>query len=593
MRPLEPIEILPGLYTIQTDRGSKNRWKNGNKVRFHKGMPQKLGGWEASGEETFVGVCRGISDWQSLATERLIALGTHLKLYVQASGSYHNITPLSSSGTFANNPITTTSGSVSVNIAHVGHGRLVGDYVVIAGATAVGGITLSGEYQVHHVSNSDNYSVIHSSAATSGATGGGAAVTYKYEIAVGNSSSLYGKGWGAGAYSESTWGTPRTASNFLSSARIWSLDQWSEDLIACPRGGGIYVWDTSAGTSSRATLISGAPSTAKAIFVSPENKHLVALGAHSGTANDPLLIRWSTSEDYTNWTAASTNSAGQKRLSTGNEIMCGVKSNKEILIFTDSHLWTMVFTGPPNVFSFTPIGKNGGIRGQNAACEHSGIVYWMSEKDFYFYDGSAAKVLPCDVWPTIFENANYVQRAKTFAGVNGRFGEIWWFYCSELATECDRYVVYNTMDATWTFGTLNRTAFIGDSALFSVPFATDENGVMYDHETGVDANGSAMESSLESYDVEIGNGDYMVQVGMMVPDFKVLTGSISMQLKAKKYPQDTETVSDSTLTILPGTKFVNPRVKGRQISVAFTASAVGDNWRLGTMRFGAREHGKK
>lgn len=592
MRPLEELEILPGLSTVQTDRGSKGRWKDGDKVRFHKGMPQKLGGWVKAEEDGFLGVCRALLDWQSLASEKLMALGTNQRLYVYTGGAFSNITPYSSTGTFANNPITTVNGSAVVTIAHIAHGRNQGDYVDISGASAVGGITISGEYSVTAVVNSDSYTITHSAPATSAATGGGAAVSYSYELGIGQESSTYGTGWGSGSWSELTWGTPRTVSSFLSSARIWSLDTWGEDLVGCPRGGGIYLWDTSVGVSSRAAVIAGAPETAKAVFVSPENQHLVALGAHSGVSSDPLLIRWSSSENYGDWTPSSINSAGAKRLNTGNEIMCGVKANKEILIFTDSHLWTMVFVGPPNVFAFGVAGQNGGIRGQNAAREYNGVVYWMSEKDFYYYDG-APKELPCDVWPTVFDNINFVQRGKTFAGVNRQYGEIWWFYCSAGSSEVDRYVTYNVDERAWSFGTMARTAYVGDSSIESVPYGTSPDGYLYDHETGVDADGAAMEATLESYDIEIGNGEMLAHVGMMVPDFKVLTGSISLSLSAKKYPHSQSPSSSTTVTITQDTEYINPRIKGRQVSMSFRSSALGDDWRFGTMRAGVRGHGKK
>lgn len=592
MRPLEELEIQPGLATVQTDRGAKARWKNGNKVRFHKGMPQKIGGWEKADTDGFLGKCRALIDWQSLASEKLMGLGTHKRLYIYTGGTFTNITPYSSTGTFANNPIYTTNLSADVTIRHVAHGRNQGDYVTISGAVAVGGITISGEYSVTSVTDSDNYVITHGSAATSTvAGGGGAAVAYLYELGAGQESSTYGTGWGSGTWNESTWGTARTVSSFLSTARIWSLDTWGEDLIACPRGGAVYVWDTSVGVSARAAVISGAPSTAKAILVSPENKHLIAVGAHTGAVNDPLLIRWSTSEDYTNWTAAATNSAGQKRLSTGNEIMCAVKANKEILVFTDSHVWTMIFSGPPNVFDFNNLGGNGGIRGQNAAREYNGVVYWMAEKDFYYYNGTV-NVLPCEVWPTVFGNTNFVQRAKTFAGVNIKYGEIWWFYCSGTESEVDRYVTFSVQEGVWSFGTMTRTAYVGDSTLQSVPYATGADSYLYDHETGVDEDGAAMTSTLESYDIEVGNGDMMAHVGMIVPDFKVLTGSISLTLNAKKYPHSQSRAS-TTMTITEDTKYVNPRIKGRQISMSFSSSAVGDNWRMGTIRAGVRPHGKK
>lgn len=590
---LKDLQIAPGLYTIQTDRGAKGRWKDGDKVRFRHGMPEKIGGWLKSGLLTFLGFCRQLIDWQSLALEKFIGLGTHLKLYVWKAGVYYDITPIRASGTLGADPFTTTDTSAVVVVAHVAHGTITGDFVRFSGASAVGGITIDGEYNVTEVLDVDSYTITHSSAATSSATGGGAAVTYEYEINVGAAHSIYGLGFGAGAWSASTWGTARTISNFLTSARIWSLDNWGEDMVGCPRDGGIYVWDASVGTVARATVISGAPTTAKSILTSPENRHLIALGAHNGSFLDPLLIRWSTSEDYTDFVPSSANSAGQKRLDTGNEILCGIKGRKEVLAFTDSHLWTMAFAGPPQTFNFDNMGQNGGIRGPNAAIEVNGVTYWMGEKDFFFYDG-AIRVLPCDVHPTVFGDIEFVQRLKTYAGYNRQFGEIWWFYCSEGEVEVDRYVAFNIEERLWSFGALSRTAFLGDSDIFLVPYATATDGFLYDHETGVDDHQSAMTTSLESGDVELGDGNMLMLVNKVVPDFRTLTGSVTMRLQGKKYPHSSSYESDSgNLPVSSNTEFLNPRIKGRQVTLSISSSAVGDAWRMGTNRVALKQYGKK
>jgi len=370
--------------------------------------------------------------------------------------------------------------------------------------------------------------------------------------------------------------------------------------VACPRDGAIYVWDTSVGTSTRAAVISGAPASAKLVMVSPENRHLIAFGAHNGSYLDPLLIRWSTSEDYTDFVPDNSDSAGQKRLDSGNEILTAIKGRKEMQVFTDADLWAMAFIGPPNTFSFDRIGQNGGIRGPNAAIEVHGVTYWMGEKDFFYYDGSI-KVLPCDVHPTVFGKAadgysgsNLVQRNKTYAAFNRAFGEVWWLYCSEAETEVDRYVAFNVEEKTWTFGTLARTAFVGDSDIFLVPYATGTNGYIYDHETGDDDDTAAMTASLESGDVEIGEGGMLMIVTAIIPDFKRLTGNVSMRLQAKKYPHSSSYESDSgNLTVNSATKFVNPRVKGRQVTLSLSSSAVGDSWRMGTNRVGLKPYGKK
>ena len=592
MGKLVPLDVAPGLYTIDTDRGSKNRWKDGNHVRFWRGLPQKIGGWTVSGSTTFLGKARGVIDWQALNVQKIIGLGTHLKLYARIGSTFSDITPLRESGTLGADPFAMVNLSTTVTVSDTTHGNLAGDYVNFSGATAAAGITVNGAYTVVSVTNSNVYTITHSVAATSTASGGGAAVGYQYEISVGAENTIVGLGYGAGAYSESTHGTERLISSFLAMARIWSLDNWGEDLIACPREGGIYRWDASTGVGTRAAVISGAPSSARAILVSPENRHLIALGAHDGTANDPLLIRWCSSEDYATWTATATNTAGDKRLDSGNEIYCGVKTSKETLIFTDKALYVMSFDGPPYTFGFSSMGPNGGLAGPNAAREMDGRIFWMGNKEFFVYDG-AVRVLQCDVLNHVFDDINWVQKAKVFAGSNRRYGEIWWLYCTSAATECDVYVIYNTIENHWSYGTLARTLIVGDSDTFSNPYAAGTNGYLYDHEFGTDDDTAALSTSLKSWDAEIGEGEYMMQVRRVIPDFETLTGSVSLVLNAKEYPGSTETLSSTTQTLSSSTKFVNPRVRGRQVSVSLSSSALADNWRMGTLRLDLVPHGKK
>lgn len=590
MGDLKDLNIRPGLYTIDTDRGSKGRWKDGQWVRFFLGMPEKMGGYAKIGSTTFVGICRALIDWVSLIQSRIIGVGTNKKLYAWTSNVYTDITPLETSGTLGLNPITTTNGSTSVNIQDTAHARLVGDYVTFGGATAVGGITVDGEYTVTTVVDADNYTITHSAAATSGATGGGAAVTYAYQIHIGSADSVAGLGWGAGTYGTSTYGTARSTSSFLNLARIWSLANWGEDLIACPRELGIYLWDRSVG--GRAAAISGAPSTARAIFVTDENRTLVALGAHDGSADDPMLIRWCDEEDYSTWTADEDNTAGEKRLDAGSELYCRVPGRNENVIFSDTFAWSMRFIGPPYTFGFDEIGRNGGLRGPNAATSLQGIVYWMGKGQFYFYDGRI-KVLPCEVLNRVFDSFNESQRAKVFAGVNVKFGEVWWLYPSADATECDRFVIYNANEGHWVFGNLARTAMIGDSKTFTLPYMAGTDGYLYDHETGTDGDTLAIASYIESADVEVDDGSVMLLIRKLVPDFERIAGSLAVTMRAKKYPHATASVTKSVGTITPTKAFLNPRIKGRQVSIRLDTTSTGDDWRMGKLRIDAKPYGKR
>lgn len=590
--PLKNLKIAPGLYTLDTARGSVGRWINGNWVRWWRGLAQKIGGYTRNGSSTFTGICRGAADWISLALAKYISLGTHLKLYIWDAGTYYDITPIRSTGTFANDPFAVTDTLTTVVVTHVGHGALDGAYVTIAGATAGGGITISGEYQITYI-DANSYSITHSSAATStDSTTGGAAATYAYQINPGVAASVAGYGWGAGTYGASTWGTARPTSVILAMARTWSLDTWGEDLIANPRGGGIYVWDTSAGTGTRATVISGAPSTARAIFVSEENRHLVALGAHDGSADDPMLVRWSTSEDYTDFAPSDLDTAGEKRLDGGTEIYCPVKTRTGTLIFTDASLWLMTFEGPPYTFGFDQKGSNGGIRGPNAAKNVKDKVYWMGANDFFVYDGSI-NVLPCDVLNYVMDDINSDQSAMVYAGANKNFGEVWWLYPSAASSECDKYVLYNTLENTWAFGSLARTVYIGDSTVFSNAYATGADGYLYDHEYGVDGNGSAINATLESGAIEIGEGEQIMHISGVIPDFEQLTGTMALTMTSKKFPHSQQSRTKGPYSITSTTEQIHPRMRGRQIELSLSLNEVGGDFRMGTLRVDVKAHGKR
>lgn len=588
---LVPLDIMPGLYTLKTDRGAKNRWRSGDHVRWFRGVPQKIGGWTKTIAASFLGICRGMLDWQSFSFEQLIGLGTHLKLYIQKGGVFYDITPILSSGTFANNPYATTNASSSVTVNHVAHGRSVGDYIHFAGASTFNNVTMNGDFSVVSVIDADNYTITATTTANATGSGGGAACTYQYEISIGNANSGSGLGWGAGAWGSSTWGTARASSSFISLCRIWSIDTFGEDMVACPRGGGIYTWDASTGTGTRAVVLTNAPTTAKAVLTSIENRHIIALGAHDGSVSNPLLIRWCSSDASTSWTPASTNTAGRKQLDSGNEIYCGIKVGREILVHTDSSFTAMVFEGPPYTFGFYSKGSNGGLVGPNAAKEFDGRGWWMGEQDFFVYDGRM-RVLPCEVRNYVFDDITVSQRAKIFAGANRWFGEVWWLYPSANSTECDRYVLYNVWENTWSFGTLARTAFVGDSKLFG-PYMAGTDGYIYDHESGVNAENAALASSLESWDMEIGEGEYQMRVHGIIPDFVSLTGNVDISMTGKKYPQSTSSVTKSLGACTSSTEYMKTNLRARQISLSLSTDGIGETWKLGTLRLELSPHGKR
>lgn len=590
---LQDIQIQPGIYTDDTARGvgKKGFWKLCDKVRFFDGMPTKLGGWTRGVDDpAFLGKARGTIDWRSTRSEIFLGFGTELKLYVWAGGLFYDITPLQGSGTLTD-PFSTTDTLATVDVDDASHGLLAGDYIHFENATAVGGITIDGTYIVTSVTNSNKYVITHTAVATSTAGPGGGSVDFEYEIHVGSSDSIAGLGWGAGEWGDGTWGTPRSATDFLAMARIWAIDTWGEDIICSPRQGGIYVWDSSAGVSFRAAVIAAAPLTAKSIFVSPEDRHLVALGAHDGVAEDPLLIRWCDQENYTDWTPTVTNTAGSKRLDVGNEILCGIKVRGEHLIFTDSALFSMVFVGPPDTFAFRSLGDNGGLLGPMAGNVFEGVAYWMGSQDFFIYDG-VLKPLDCPITTTVFDDLNRVQRAKIYCGINRSYREVWWLYPSADSEECDSYVIYNMKDRLWSYGTLARTMLVGDSDVFNYVYGFGTDGHLYTHELGTDDYLTAMNAYIESGDFEIdAGGNGIAHISKFIPDFKTLDGAVDVTIKGKKYPQDSEQQTSGPHAVTSTTKFINPRVRCRQIAIRLESDALGDDWRAGTMRVDLLPHG--
>lgn len=589
------LPIKPGIVSDPTarDAGRGGYWKDGDKVRFFAGMPTKLGGWTRGAlDPQMLGVPRGSADWRSTRSEVFLGVGTHLKLYVWSGGSYYDITPYRASGTLTN-PFTTSVGLTTVTVDDLNHGLLVGDYVNFSGASAVGGITISGSYVVASVINANSYTITHSSPAGSTAGPGGGTVTYGYEIHIGEADSLAGLGWGADVWGESTWGTPRSVTDFLTQARTWQLDLWGEDLIANPRQGGIYVWDSSVGTGTRAQLISQAPATAKGVIVSVEDRHMIALGAHDGAADDPLLVRWCSQEDYTDWTPTLTNTAGSKRLDAGNEILCAAKVRGETIIFTDSTLFSMTFVGPPDTFGFRTLGDNGNLVGPLAVHVFEGVAYWMGDQDFFIYDG-VTRVLDCSVTAHVFDDFNRNQRAKVYCGVNRDFREVWWLYPSGSSNENDRYVIYNLQDKLWAYGTLARTMIIGDSDVFNYAYGTSPDGYLYTHEFGTDAYDQPMDAYIESGDIEIApSGEAITHLSRLIPDFKVLTGSADITVKGRKYPQAAEQVQTGPHTVTATTEFISPRLRARQISIRIESDALGDDWQVGTLRVDLLPHGTR
>ncbi len=590
------LEIVPGFYTDETDFGAAGRWKDGDLVRFKNGLPQSMGGWvqqTLTGDAPLIGIPRSNHDWQALDQTKYIAVGTEKRLYIiDVDFVVTNITPIRDSGALTDPFSTNTSGSYDpnsagdasfFNVLDVSHGLAVGDMVTFDSFTSpLGGISVDGDFEVIDITDANNYILQGANDATSTVSGVGGAGNYIYEITVGTGSTGVASGWGTGNFGEEAWGTPRTGSTFVQELRTWSLDNWGEDLIASPRSGEIYVWDKSVGLGTRATEITQAPDTNLRVIVSPENRQLISLGAHNGVTSDPLFVAWTDNEDYTTWIAAPDNNAGDKRLDEGSVIVTGVPTRVGILILTDRSVYIMQPTTGPSVYTFRQVGSGVSIAGPAAAVEASGIAYFMGESNFYVYDG-LLRVLRCPVWTHVYDSFNREQSFSTFCSHNKDFNESWWFYPSANQSVNDRYVIYNYLEDIWYFGEMDRASYHDFSAFVKLPFGFDSSGNLFTHEDGVDADTAPMSSFIESGDVSMSDGDQVLHVSKLIPDFDRLSGSVSVTLKGRKQPQKTQ-YEKGPYSATSTTDEIGVRMRARQIALRIAQSGLGESFRMGAWK---------
>ena len=613
--PLTQLNFQPGIDTENTPTGAEGRWIDCDKVRFRKGLPQKIGGWTKFSEAYYVGVGRALEQWFALDGSRYEALGTDRKVYVYVAGTNQDITPIRSTDALVNAISTTTSSNI-ITITDTDHGAIQGDFVTLSSvSTAVAGIpaaTLDAEYQILSIANSDAYT-IQSSATANANTGPTANCTATYQLNIGPSIQTFGFGWGAGSWSASTWNTPRTTTTITLDARLWSINNWGEDLIITQKDGGTYEWNTSAGmTDNRATVVANAPTTSTLSLVSTETRHVVCMGTETtigtNTTQDKMFIRWSDQENYNQWTPNVTNSAGSQRIAGGSEIRCARPAKGTILVWTDTTMQSMSFIGPPFIFGFRQLGNDCGAVGLNSAIVIDDVAYWMSDGQFFRYAGSVQEI-PCPILNHVFDDINKTQYPQVYAAQNSNFSEVIWYYCSSSSDQCDRYVIYNYLENSWYYGTMDRSTY-QDNGVELNPLATEYlstsnsttistiNGLtqgrslIYAQESGVNADGAALPAFIQSGDGDIADGETFSFINKVIPDFQDQTGNTVITLNVKDYPNDTATVGE-TLTVNNTTRFVNTRIRGRQSNIKIENTAVGENWRFGTLRVNIKQDGKR
>lgn len=594
------FDLLPGFVTEQTPRAAKRRWKDGQYVRFGKnGQPKKMGGTRSQNGSTFAGKCRRMFPFVGFDRQKYTALGTHLRFYIYQDGDMSNVTPTRQVSTL-NNPFSTTAASTSVNVADVAHGLQVNDFVIFSNATAspIDGILIDGEYQVITVVDANNYTITSSVAATnSEAAFGDASVDFTYEITTGDEYNSVGSGFGGGSFGVGTYGTARTSSGITNIARTVAIDGWGEDVLFNPRGKEVYIWDTSTGVATRATLISQAPSTNEFIVVSPEDRHLISLGAHDGSNSDPMLVRWCSQEDYTEWTPSATNTAGDKRLERGNRLITGIYARKQIIILSDTSVYNMLFIGYPDVFSLDHLQSNcGGISPNcmtSVGTASGDTVFWWSDDNFYLYDGSV-QLLPCDIYDYVFKNFNKAQKDLVTCGTNTAHNEVWWKYPSANSTEVDSVVIYNYYLKCWYYFTMSivKTVMIDKSAAFTTPLAAGAAGLIYAMETGFDEDGTAVSSYIKSYDFEA-EDQKNTFISRLILDFKSISGTIYAKLSGKQYPMDAAYDEKGPVQFTSGVSKRNIRIRSGEVSLQIYSSQLGDNWEIGSIQADAQPLGKR
>jgi hypothetical protein len=777
--PLTALKFKPGINRESTSYSNEGGWFNGDKIRFRFGNVEKIGGWSAYSDSTFLGTCRALFSWVALDATKYLGIGTNLKYYIADGGQYNDITPVRSTTGAGDVTFAATNGSSVITVTDAAHGANLNDFVTFSAAASLGGnvtaAILNAEHQVTAVTNNNIYSITVSVTANGSDTGnGGSSTVGAYQVNTGLDTNFFGTGWGAGVWNgvdtneitttlneeldasetgvdvtsatgmstsdvidvggelmlisgissntltvtrahggttaavhsdgelvrlvlgnataaddtvtlindgsglsaTATTVTVDSAANFTSTGYIkindeiieytgktsttftglirgslsttaaahvdndavieaafgWGMpaegtvsgavltngthDNFGEDLLLNIKNGGIFYWDRTAGTSSRAVALSSlsgsnlAPTVAKQIMVSDQDRHVIAFGCDGETSigtQDPLLIRFGTQESLLDFQTSPTNTAGELRISTGSEIVVAIQTKQQILVFTDVSLHGMQFLGPPFTFGLTEISRNITIASPNAAVAVNDFVFWMGSKEFYVYGGTVQR-LPCTVLDYVFSDFNRDQIGKVYSGHNSSYGEVWWFYPSKNSTTNDRYVIYNYQEKLWYFGTLERTAWV-DRGINQYPIAASTDNKLYYHEFGQDDGStnppSAISANVESSQMDIGDGEKFTLVRRVLPDITFRdstneTPRVNMVVKTRNFPGVTfnETASNQVAQSVSSpvelfTEQLHVRLRGRSFAFRVESDVTGVMWRLGTPRLDVRPDGRR
>ena len=631
--PLQKLQFKPGVNRETTSYTNEGGWFSSEKIRFRFGMPEKIGGWVKTSANTFLGTCRALINWVSLDGTLRTGVGTHLKYYIKEGDGYNDVTPLRTTTSAGDVTFAASNGSSTITATDTNHDCVANDFVTFSGAASLGGVVtaavLNQEYQVASVPTVNTYTFIAKdtdgdtvTANSSDSGNGGGSVVGAYQINVGLDSTVLGTGWGAGTWSRDAWDSAATLTDVANILRIWTHDNYGEDLIINVRDGGVYYWDKSAyaATYARAialSAVSGAddavPTIAKKVLVSDRDRHVLAFGCDPEDAigtQDPLLIRFSHQETVNTWESTSTNTAGSLRIGSGSEIITAIETRQQVIVFTDVSLHSLQFLGPPFTYGIDLISENITVVSPLAAKAVDDFVFWMGVEDFYVYDGRVQK-LPCAIKSYIFNDINLFQKEKIFAALNSSFNEIWWFYPSEDSDTNDRYVIYNHVEQAWSYGTMARSAWL-DRGITNNPVAAGLDNYLYTHEYGLDdgstSPASAITSFVESSQLDIGEGDKFVFIRRLVPDVTfdgstASSPSAEFTVKTRNFPGGaylesnastvTQSAAATTTTVEQFTDQVHIRLRGRAFALKVGSTGAEVQWRLGSPRVDIREDGRR
>ena len=684
--PLSKIIFKPGVNRENTRYTNEGGWFECDKVRFRQGTPEVIGGWQRISPYTFLGVCRSMWNWTTLANSNLLSLGTNLKFYLENGGLYYDITPIRVTTTLGANPF--LGNGTTVTVTAPSHGATTGSYVTFSGVTGAYASTLNAEFSIT-VINANSYTI---TAAVSAPATGGSAVSAAYQINIGSEFQQPTSGWGAGPWGAGVWnGESNTG---LSSLRIWSQNNFGQDLVFGPRGGAIYYWAANNGVGTRGvtlntqggnvtfavgspavvtltslltdgtavqfagtslptgltaattyylfnvngltanlldvngslvnvsttgsgvyiSLLVDVPTVQNYLFVSDTSRFVFAFGCndYGSASQNPMLVRWSDQDNIIEWSPDATNQAGSVQLSHGSNIVTAVQTRQEIVVFTDSTVYSLQYLGPPVIWGTQLLGDNISIISQNSAVVASGVIYWMGVDKFYIYDGRV-QTLNCDLRKFIFSDIDLNQDQQVFAGTNEGFNEVWWFYCSQGSNTINKYVVYNYIEKIWYYGSMARTAWL-DSGLRDNPQAATYLNNIVNHEYGINDSITGTPAPINAYissaEFDLDDGHNFSYLWRVLPDLTFNNSSISPAGDMPKvtmtlYPMQSSGSGASTPASANVTKIaayniteeftgiIYTRVRGRQMIFKVESNQVNTAWQLGAPRFDFRPDGRR